>query len=543
MTSLFAAFALIASQLAAADPSQLTDHLFSRFRKPDSPGCAVGVSRDGKVVHQQGYGMANLELSVPISRETMFYLGSTSKEYTAMAVLLLAGQGALKLEDPIRKWLPQLPAYMQPITIRRLLEHTSGIRDYIGLWTLSAPPEDAALTDREVWDIILRQKALNFRPGDEFLYSNSNYFLLAHILRPAAFRMLPDFARERIFDPLGLRHTLYYTDRFALLPHRATGYSAGGNGAYRINTATLDVAGDGGVFTNIEDALKWIGITAKPPPPYAAAVSGMMTRAMLNSGDSAEYGRGLMLKKYRGLDIVSHAGGLRGYRSELLWVPSRNLGVACLCNTSDADPARLARAVADAWMGPVAEPGRPKLPPSELRRKTGVFRDKNSGDYLRIVYGGGRFLALYQGFQIDLQPETPMRFRAESPLSLEIDFENAGDRDEPRFIRVESESHRRVHLERVTLDRSRPPDLPSFEGVYYCEEAQSRMAVRIVDGMLNLEQHEQRIAALEPMQRDRYRSATLNVEFERDAAGKIRAFRLNTGRVRGLEYVRLKPGA
>ncbi len=487
--------------------------------------------------------MANLELSVPISRETMFYLGSTSKEYTAMAVLLLAGQGALKLEDPIRKWLPQLPAYMQPITIRRLLEHTSGIRDYIGLWTLSAPPEDAALTDREVWDIILRQKALNFRPGDEFLYSNSNYFLLAHILRPAAFRMLPDFARERIFDPLGLRHTLYYTDRFALLPHRATGYSAGGNGAYRINTATLDVAGDGGVFTNIEDALKWIGITAKPPPPYAAAVSGMMTRAMLNSGDSAEYGRGLMLKKYRGLDIVSHAGGLRGYRSELLWVPSRNLSVACLCNTSDADPARLARAVADAWMGPVAEPGRPKLPPSELRRKTGVFRDKNSGDYLRIVYGGGRFLALYQGFQIDLQPETPMRFRAESPLSLEIDFENAGDRDEPRFIRVESESHRRVHLERVTLDRSRPPDLPSFEGVYYCEEAQSRMAVRIVDGMLNLEQHEQRIAALEPMQRDRYRSATLNVEFERDAAGKIRAFRLNTGRVRGLEYVRLKPGA
>jgi len=534
---------LIAAHLAAATPAELTDHLFSRFHKPDSPGCAVGVSRDGKVVHQKGYGMANLELSVPISRDTMFYLGSTSKEYTAMAVLLLAGQGAWKLEDPIRKWLPQLPSYMQPITIRRLLEHTSGVRDYIGLWTLSAPAEDAALTDQQVWDILLRQKGLNFRPGDEFLYSNSNYFLLAHILRPVAFRMLPDFARERIFDPLGLRHTLYYTDRFALLPHRATGYSTDKTGAYRINTTTLDVAGDGGVFTNIEDALKWISVIAQPPQPYAAAVSQMMTRAVLNSGDYAEYGRGLMLKKHRGLDIVSHAGGLRGYRSELLWIPSKKLGVACLCNTSDADAGRLARGVADAWMGPAAEPARPNLTPAEFRRKTGVFRDGNSGDYLQVIYGGGRFVALFQGFQIDLWPETPMRFRAESPLSFEIEFERAGERDEPRFIRVESESHRRVHFDRVTLDRNRPADLPSFEGDYYCEEAQSRMTVRIVDGMLNLEQREQQIAALEPMQHDRYRSATLNVEFERDPAGKIRGFRLNTGRVRGLAYARVKPGA
>ncbi|MCC6395195.1 MAG: beta-lactamase family protein [Bryobacterales bacterium] len=531
------------SQLIAATPAELTDHLFSRFHKPDSPGCAVGVSQDGKVVHQRGYGMANLELSVPISRDTMFYLGSTSKEYTAMAVLLLAGQGALKLDDPIRKWLPQLPSYMQPVTVRHLLEHSSGIRDYIGLWTLSAPPEDAALTDQQVWDIILRQKALNFRPGDEFLYSNSNYFLLAHILRPVAFRMLPDFARERIFAPLGLRGTLYYTDRFALLPHRATGYTMGKTGAYRINSTTLDVAGDGGVFTNIEDALKWIGVIAQPPQPYAAAVSQMLTRAVLNSGDTAEYGRGLMLKRHHGLDMVSHVGGLRGYRSELLWIPSKKLGVACLCNTSDADPGRLARSVADAWMGPVAEPAHPKVTPAELRRKTGVFRDRNSGDYLQIVYGGGRFLALFQGFQIDLWPETPMRFRAESPLSFEIEFEKIGDRDEPRFLRVESESHRRVDYERVTLDRRRAADLPSFEGDYYCEEAQSRMTVRIVDGMLNLEQHEEQIGVLEPMQPDRYRSATLNLHFHRDSSGKVYGFLLNTGRVRGLEYVRVKPGA
>jgi CubicO group peptidase (beta-lactamase class C family) len=536
-------FLLLAAQLFATTPAELTDHLFSRFHKPDSPGCAVGVSQDGKVVYQKGYGMANLELAVPISSDSMFYLGSTSKEYTAMAVLLLVRQGALKLEDPIRKWLPQLPAYMQPITVRHLLEHTSGIRDYIGLWTLSAPPEDAALTDQQVWDIILRQKALNFRPGDEFLYSNSNYFLLAHILRPAAFRMLPDFAKERIFDPLGLRHTLYYTDRFVLLPHRATGYSMGKTGAYRINSATLDVAGDGGVFTNIEDAMRWIGVIAQPPPLFQKAVDQMMTRAVLNSGDTAEYGRGLMLKKYRGLDIVSHVGGLRGYRSELLWIPAKKLGVACLCNTSDVDPGRLARTVADAWMGPIPEPARPKLTAVDLRRKTGVFRDRNSGDYLQIVYAGGRFLALFQGFQIDLWPETPMRFRAESPLSFEIEFEKAGEHDEPRFIRVESESHRRVDYERVTLDRGRPADLPSYEGDYYCEEAQSRITVRIVEGMLNLEQHEAQIAVLEPMQPNRYRSATLNVEFERDSAGKIRGFRLNTGRVRGLEYIRAKPSA
>ncbi|HUQ94402.1 MAG TPA: serine hydrolase [Bryobacteraceae bacterium] len=523
---------LLAASLSAATPVEMTDAVFARWNTADSPGCSVGIVQDGKVVHQRGYGMANLEHGIANTPQTQFYLGSTSKEFTAMAILLLAEQGALKLEHPIRKWVPQLPAYMQSITVRHLLEHSSGIRDYIGLWTLSGPAEDGALNDAEVYGIITRQKELNFQPGEEFLYSNSGYYLLNLILRPAAYRQLQDFAKERIFAPLALSHTFYYKDRFAILPRRASGYSSDKQGQLRINSATLDVIGDGGVFTTVEDGIRWLRILESPPPAHAQAVAQMKIRATLNGGGMVEYGRGLMLKSHRGLDTWSHVGGLRGYRSEMLFIPSPKLGVVCLCNTSDADAGRLARQAADAWLGRVDEPVVPKLTAAELQRKAGDYRDKNSGDYLQLGVAQGRLLAMYQGFQLELRPVTETRFRAESPLYMEIEFE----KDTPRFLRVEGEINKLAAFERVKLDRAAPRKIEEYLGDYVCEEAPSRLSIRLAEGMLTLEQNDQPIGSLEPMQPDRFRAATVNIEFRRDAQKQITGFRLNTGRVRGLLF-------
>src|SRR5262249_40402629 len=212
---------------------------------------------------------------------------------------------------------------------------------------------------------------------------------------------------EAVFTPLGLKNTLYYMDRFAVLPKRATGYSRQGNRPYKINTATLDVIGDGGVFTTLDDLTRWIRVLENPQGNYAHAVEAMRTRVKLASGDFAEYGRGLMLKHYRGLDIVSHVGGLRGYRSEILWIPSEHLGVVCLCNTSEAPVGQMARRVADAVLGKPPAREFAKVTPADLARKSGVFRDRDTGDLLFLAPTDTNLAAQYQGFQMMLAPETP----------------------------------------------------------------------------------------------------------------------------------------
>jgi len=525
-----------------AGPSETVDALFARYKAPGSPGCAVTVIKDGKQVHLGLYGLANIEHDVPITAQTAFYLGSTSKQFTAMTVLMLIDAGRMKLDDPIHKYLPQLPAYMKPVTIRHLLEHTSGIRDYFALWTLSGPPNDAPLGDMKALDLIIRQKALNFTPGAEFLYSNSGYFLLAMAARPAAMSLMPPLSARLIFDPLGLARTLYYTDRFAILPKRASGYSPSDNApksAFTNNTATLDVAGDGGVFTTIEDTTRWLMFFDNPKEPQSKALAAMHHRAQLATGEYAEYGRGLMLKKYRGMEIVSHVGGLRGYRSEILWIPSERLGAAVLCNRSDAQVGPLARMVADAWLPPRKPLEPAKLTPVQLARKAGVFRDRDTGDLLVLQPAPPGLQATYQSFQMLLLPDTPMRFRSvNSPLDFEIEFRDAGAKDEPRFVRIEAESHKPAVYDRTEWRPGLIDNPAQYEGQYRSEEALAEFTIRYFDSRLTLEQSGQTIGELAATGPDRFQAGAINILMERDANKHIQSMRLTTGRVRNLPFTR-----
>lgn len=531
---------LLAPALFGADA---VDQIFARYQQPGAPGCAVTVVKDGKQVHQGLYGLANLEHDVPIGPQTAFYLGSTSKQFTAMTVMLLVEMGRMKLEDPIHKYLPQLPEYMKPVTIRHLLEHTSGIRDYIALWTLSGPPNDAPLSDAKVMDFITRQKGLNFTPGAEFLYSNSGYFLLAMAMRPAAMSMLGPLAERALFQPLGLGRTLYYTDRFAVLPKRATGYSpteGAARASYSVNSATLDVAGDGGVFTTIEDMTRWLQFFDSPKEPQAKALAAMQTRAQLAGGDYAEYGRGLMLKKYRGLDTLSHVGGLRGYRSEILWIPSERLGTAVLCNRSDAQVGPLARMVADVFLPPRKPVEPAKLTAGQLARKAGVFRDRDTGDLLVLHPAPPGLSATYQSFQMLLLPYSPLRFRSvNSPLDFEIEFREGGEKDEPRFVRIEAESHKPAVYDRVEWRPGMTENAEQYEGRYRSEEAMAEFSVRYFDSRLRLEQAEQSVGELAGTGPDRFQAGAINIVFDRDDKKQIRGMRITTGRVRGLPFARV----
>src|SRR5215470_9955031 len=217
------------AQSNTQDTANLTakvDAIFANYNKPDSPGCALGVIKDGKLVYARGYGMANLEHNIPNGPQIVYDIGSMSKQFTAASILLLAVQDKISLDDDARKYIPELPAYQQPITIRHMLHHTSGLRDYAELFGLAGSNFEDTSTDDDALKMIVRQKALNFTPGAEWLYSNSGYFLLSLSVKRASGKTLAEFAREQIFDPLGMKSTLYLDDHKRIVPRRATAYTA-----------------------------------------------------------------------------------------------------------------------------------------------------------------------------------------------------------------------------------------------------------------------------------------------------------------------------
>lgn len=331
--------------------SAAVDEVFADVAKPGSPGCALAVARGGKIVYEKGYGLANIEENVSITPQSVFDIGSTSKQFTASSILLLEKQGKLSVNDDIRKYLPEIPDYGHKITILHLLNHTSGLRDYLTLFDLAGINTDSVTTDEDALAIIANQKALNFEPGSEWLYSNSGFFLLSVIVKRASGKSLPEFAAENIFAPLEMRNTSYRDDHKQIVPNRALAYDAKEKeGGYALNVSYFEQTGDGAVHTSVEDLLKW------DENFYSGKVGGkeflaeLQEAGKLNSGKPLKYAKGLMVDKYRGLPIVEHGGSWGGYRAQLLRFPEQHFSVACLCNVGNAEPERRALRVADIYL-------------------------------------------------------------------------------------------------------------------------------------------------------------------------------------------------
>jgi len=249
---------LAAENTAEEKKTVAVDEIFVDLTKAGSPGCALGVYRDGKMVYSKGYGLANLEQNVPITPQSVFDIGSTSKQFTAASILLLEKQGKLSINDDVRKYIPELPEYGQKVTILHLLNHTSGLRDYLTLMDLAGMHIDGVTTDEDALQIISRQKALNFAPGSDWLYSNTGFFLLSVIVKRVSEKTLREFAGENIFTPLAMTHTQFRDDHTSLIADRALAYDAKEKSAgYRLNVSYFEQTGDGAVHTSVEDLLKW----------------------------------------------------------------------------------------------------------------------------------------------------------------------------------------------------------------------------------------------------------------------------------------------
>lgn len=351
------------------DLSAEVDALFANYTS-DSPGCAVGVALDGKLVHRKGYGSANLDHGIPLSTTSVFYIASVSKQFTAAVTIFLADEGLISLDDDIRKYIPELPDYGTTITIRQLVQHTSGLRDYLRLMNLAGMRTADVHTEDEILQLIANQRELNFTPGSEYLYSNSGYLLISVLTRRVTGKSLRQYAEEKIFGPLGMKNTHFHDDRTMIVPGRATSYSARRDGSYVIaDWANFEQVGSGGLHSTVEDLFLWDQNFYQNRLAAKDLISKMHSRGVLTNGDTIDYAFGLRIGEYRGLHTVRHGGSSMGFRTHLLRFPEERFSAIVLCNVGNADPGQFAEQIADIYLADkLAAPTRVAAAPRSGRR-------------------------------------------------------------------------------------------------------------------------------------------------------------------------------
>jgi len=411
------------------DLTARVDELFAQWDTEGSPGAAVGIFQDGQITYARGYGVANLDYGIPLGPQSVLRIGSISKQFVAMCIAILAEQGKLSFDDDIRTYLPEMPDYGEPVTIRHLLHHTSGIREYLTLVTLIGKPEGSGFgyTTRELVDLLARQQELNFSPGDRFSYTNSGYFLLAEIITRVSETKASAFAQENVFDPLGMNSTRFYDDPDAIIQNQAMGYSPKRDGGYRLDILRSEVIGDLGVITTVEDLLRWDNnfYDNQLGAGTQELIETMFTRGRTDDGEELSYALGLEFGSYRGVRTISHGGSAVGYVAEFLQFPDHRFSIVILSNSSSFRPGRLARQIADLYLadelaeGPVSSneprprPARPEavtLSMEELEAFAGDFYSDELDFFYSLQVREGSLQLELRGNRTDLAPYSGDRF-------------------------------------------------------------------------------------------------------------------------------------
>lgn len=325
------------------------DSLFEEYS--NSPGVAVGVYSKGKIIFKKGYGIANLDYDIKITPETVFDIGSVSKQFTAACIVLLENEGKLSLDDDIRKYIPEIKEFDEgKITIRNLLHHTSGLRDYLGLMSLSGISYDDTFTEETGLDILARQNELNFAPGSEYLYSNSGYLTLAIIIRRVSGESIGNFAQKNIFTPLEMKNTFIYENGAKVVKNRAIGYSKDGDEYKREHHFDFVVGGDGKVYTTVEDFFKWSENFKDNKLGNDSFLNKMLTQGVLSTGDSIDYALGLSHGVYKNHKTIGHGGSWGGFRANYLQFPEEDLAIAIMSNLGNVNAGQKAKQIADIFL-------------------------------------------------------------------------------------------------------------------------------------------------------------------------------------------------
>ena len=554
-TGIFLISSLAYVQTLPPDDTTKVGKLFAKWDKPDSPGCALGVYKDGQIVYKRGYGMANLNDDVPITPATVFHVASMSKQFTAASILLLAQQGKLSLDDDVHKYIPELPNFGEPITLRHLLHHTSGIRDQWSLLGLAGwRYSQDLITDDDVMSVLVRQQALNFKPGDKYMYSNSGFTLLAIIVKRVSGMSFREFTTKNIFQPLGMTHTHFRDDHEEVIKHDALGYEQDGKDKpFRMNLTNFDTAGATSLHTTVEDLQLWDENFYHPRVGGPALIQQMLERGKLNSGEQQDYASGLVIGTYKGLPTVDHAGADAGYRSDMIRFPDQHFSVAVLCNFADTDPSALAHQVADILLAgdlKVPKPALAKEPAKtapvvmtaeQMAAIAGMYWGREEDDFEKVQVKDGKLqMDVGRDDFHELKPFAPAHFHvANVPWGDKIDIHFiAADAGKPPRLEQIFPGGKPEFYEAVAVFDPTAAQLAEYTGAFVSQEIDPVYRISLQDGKLALIRLKHKPDTLGPAMRDAFVGEIGTLRFTRDANQQVSGFILDAGRVQNLQFTR-----
>jgi CubicO group peptidase (beta-lactamase class C family) len=522
--------------------NQQVDQVFAQFDKPTSPGCALAVIKDGQTVYKRGYGVADLDHDILIKPDTVFHVASVSKQFTALAIMLLAKQGKLSLDDEVQKYITELRKFDAPLTIRHLLHHTSGLRDQWELlimsgWRLS---EDV-VRDDDVLDLVARMKALNFAPGERYLYSNTGYTLAAQIVKRVSGQSLREFTEANIFKPLGMTRTFFRDDHLVIVKQQAYAYQTAPGNTFRLSVPNYDTVGASSLLTTVEDLARWDQNFYDQKIGGAEVIAQMETPGKLNSGLPMGYGLGLAVGTYKGLRVIEHSGADAGYRSQLMRFPDQRFSVACLCNLGNTNPSQLSRKVADLYLAAQLKPEAPnaaasefKLSEKELAGYAGPYWAASSEELGRMEVREGKLFFAFDGNNAELTPLDKERFRL-GGFNGEVTFANAGEG--ARQLVLTSPGRKPLVFSALRPFIPTAAQLAEYAGGYYSEELDVVYKLIVKDGKLLMTRRKYGPLAPQPVAQDVFTvPGTGSLRFTRDAQNRVTGLIFSRGRIKNFRF-------
>jgi CubicO group peptidase (beta-lactamase class C family) len=560
---LLAAIRLGAAQTTPAGPAAepsleaKVDALFAPWNSLNTPGAAVTVIKDGIVVYRKGFGCAQLEYGIPITPSTVFHVASVSKQFTAMAVTMLEAAGKLSADDDIRKFLPEMPDFGTKITIRNLLNHTSGLRDQWELLILSGWRMDDVITQDQILDRLRRQKELNFAPGSRYLYCNSGFTLLSEIAARVSGKPFTDLTREMIFEPLGMTSTHFHLDHTEIVRNRAYSYNGDAEHGFRLAPLNYANVGATSLFTTVEDMANWLRNFEDKRVGGPAVLDKMETKGVLRDGTEIGYARGLEIGTYRGLGTLGHSGGDAGFRSHVVYFPGERFGVAVFSNLGSFDPGTMALRIADIYLAPQiaaaapaaaaeskAGPASPPvtrpvaLSPEALKSCAGTYWLESNLVRKLVVDKDKLVYVRSADNKSELAPLSPTRFRM---LGVEgdvfVDFSGLTGGFYNAFVFTEANGAKILAM-RIEPFEPTEAQLREYAGSYYSDELDTRYDLQLKSGSLWFGAGHNEEVRLVPAKKDSFTAESAHIEFVRDGRGRLSGFLISTGRVLNLKFVK-----
>jgi len=526
---------------AAEKPNANVDKLFSQWDRSDSPGAAIVVVMDDNVVYQRGYGSANLETRTPITPQTVFDVASVAKQFAGFAVAMLIEEGKLSLDDDVRKYLPNVPDFGKPLTIRHLVYHTSGLRDWPETLALSGLDWSGVITLATILEMVQRQRELDFQPGEEYQYCNTGYNLLAATVAKITNQSFREWSTANIFKPLGMKHAHVCDSPTEVVPNRAESYMLADRKFTRA-ISQLAAEGSSSLFISAEDMSKWM-LNFKTARVGGKALERMRESGKLNNGKNVDYGFGVGLGQYHGSKKISHTGSWAGYRSIVMLVPEKEFAVAILANAANINTSSLATKIADVYLDPS-----PSTKPDEVAPKlaaTGKI-DSSAWDNFVGTYrlGAGWLLDITRdGDQLMAQATREEKFKMTPTSGAKFFVQGYGSSVE--FVAGKSGPathllYRGIRAPKLSVPRFTRDQLQNYVGDYWSEELRVAYRVEMRDGTLGVRQRSGAWVRLLATGMDRFDAdqGGASVEFTRNGASEISELKVSGGRIRNVRFIR-----